>query len=105
MFSGVADRLLRLRRGGLVHPAVVSRSEHFDHQRVVDRPLSNEPNLLRHSQMNPGGGLFQKMFARFRVGGEKVQAILGMPASGTLEAVFSKKQEHVAELSHILLFF
>ncbi|MFM7922903.1 MAG: hypothetical protein ACKPJJ_22000 [Planctomycetaceae bacterium] len=55
--------------------------------------------------MNPGGGLFQKMFARFRVEGGKVQAILGMPASGKPEAVFSKKQEHMAELSHILLFF
>gem|GEM_PF-972280 len=105
MFSGVADRLLRLRRGGLRHPVVVSLPEHFDHQQVVDQPLSNEPNLLRQLQMNPDGGLFQKMFARFRVEGGKVQAIIGMTASGMPEAVFSKKQEHMAELSHILLFF
>jgi len=45
------------------------------------------------------------MFARFRVEGGKVQAIIGMTASGMPEAVFSKKQEHMAELSHILLFF
>jgi len=89
----------------LRHPVVVSLPEHFDHQQVVDQPLSNEPNLLRQLQMNPDGGLFQKMFARFRVEGGKVQAIIGMTASGMPEAVFSKKQEHMAELSHILLFF
>ena len=71
MFSGAAGRLLRLRRGGLVHPAVVSRSEHFDHQRVVDQPLSNQPNLLRCNSDEKRRRIISKNVSRATAGGVK----------------------------------
>ncbi|MEY4186434.1 MAG: hypothetical protein RIT02_1468 [Planctomycetota bacterium] len=60
MFSGAAGRRLQLRRGGLEHPVVVSQSEHFDHQQVVDQPLSNQPNLLRHGVDELGRRIISK---------------------------------------------